>query len=55
VELSVLHARATLEQALGSSKTALQFLQQAHALTLELGVVMERLEIEGEIAEIKKA
>jgi DNA-binding SARP family transcriptional activator len=54
VELSVLHARATLEQALGSNKTALQFLQQAHVLALELGVVMERLEIEREIAEIKK-
>jgi DNA-binding SARP family transcriptional activator len=54
VELSVLHARATLEQALGSSKTALQLLQQAHVLTLELGVVMERLEIEREMAEVKK-
>jgi DNA-binding SARP family transcriptional activator len=54
VELSVLHARATLEQALGSSKTALQFLQQAHVLALELGVVMERLEIEREMVEVKK-
>jgi hypothetical protein len=29
-------------------------LQQAHLLALELGVVMERLEIEQEMAEIKK-
>jgi DNA-binding SARP family transcriptional activator len=55
VELSVLHARATLEHAFGSPKTALKFWQEAHALALELGVVTERLEIEREIEQVKKA
>jgi DNA-binding SARP family transcriptional activator len=54
IQLSVLHARAALEQVFGSAKTALEILQRAHVLTLELGVVAERLEIEGEIAELKK-
>jgi DNA-binding SARP family transcriptional activator len=53
-ELSALHAQATLEQAFGSNKSALRFLQQAHTLALELDMVMERLEIEREIAAIKK-
>jgi hypothetical protein len=51
----VLHARATLEHVFGSPKTALKFWQEAHALALELGVVTERLEIEREIEQVKKA
>ena len=52
VKLSVLHARAALEHTFGSSKTALKFWQGAHALALELGVVIERLEIEREIDQV---
>jgi DNA-binding SARP family transcriptional activator len=55
VKLSVLHARATLEHAFGSTKTAQKFWQQAHTLALELGVVTERLEIEREMAEAQSS
>ncbi len=53
-KLSVLHARATLEREFGSAKTALKFWRAADTLALELGVVMERLEIKREIAEVQK-
>jgi DNA-binding SARP family transcriptional activator len=52
VKLSVLHARATLEHAFGSNKSALKYWQEAHALALELGVVTERLEIELEMQQV---